>query len=373
LTDVFERVKNLVIKEFLQAFRVKRTIFFLFVTPMIQLFIFGYVATTDVNNVATAFYDLDKTSESRELARRLESSGYFTIRHIPRSPDEIRDLVDKGSVICAIQVDRNFGRDLKKNIPTEIQVIVDGTDSNTALIAMGYVNSVVAKYGRDMMVQPVKARLSTVEFRTRVWYNPDLRSKNYNVPGVIASIIMLTCLILTSMSVVRERETGTMEQLMVTPLRPMELMLGKTIPPAVIGYFDMTLVTVFGIFWFDVPIKGAILLLVLCTGVYLLSVLGIGLFISTISKTQQQAMMATFLFFQPAILLSGFATPIETMPAVFQYITYLNPLRYFLIIVRGIFIKGVGIDILWPQILALFLLGAVVLTLSSFRFRKRLS
>jgi ABC-2 type transport system permease protein len=370
---MFERVKNLVIKEFLQAMRVKRTVFFLFVTPMIQLFIFGYVATFDVNNVSTAFYDLDKSSESRELARRLESSGYFTIKYAPHSSEEVRELVDRGHALCAIQINSGFGKDLKKGIPTEIQVIVDGTDSNTALIAMGYVNTVVAGYAREMMVHPAKARLSAIDFRTRVWYNPDLRSKNYNVPGVIASIIMLTCLILTSMSIVREREAGTMEQLMVTPIKPMELMLGKTIPAAAIGYFDMSLVTVFGVFWFNVPIKGAVLLLVLCTGVYLLSVLGIGLFISTISKTQQQALMATFLFFQPAILLSGFATPIETMPLVFQYITYLNPLRYFLIIVRGIFLKGVGIGILWPQILALFVLGTAVLVASSLRFKKRLT
>jgi ABC-2 type transport system permease protein len=164
-----------------------------------------------------------------------------------------------------------------------------------------------------------------------------------------------------------------MEQLMVTPIRPVELMLGKTIPAAIVGYFDMALVTVFGVFWFSVPINGAILLLVMCTGAYLLSVLGIGLFISTISRTQQQAMTATFFFFQPAILLSGFATPIETMPTAFQYITYLSPLRYFLVIVRGIFLKGVGIDILWPQIVALFVLGAVILSASALRFKKRLA
>jgi ABC-2 type transport system permease protein len=369
---MFERVKHLVIKGFIQAFRDKRTAFFLFVTPLIQLIMFGYVATMDVNNVSTAFYDLDKSYESREIGRRLESSGYFTIRYTPSSPGEIRDLLDKGDVLCAIQVNRGFGKDLRKGIPTEIQVIVDGTDSNTALIAMGYVNTIIAKYGRDMSLKPGKAMLSTIDFRPRVWYNPDLRSKNYNVPGVIASIIMLTCLILTSMSVVREREIGTMEQLMVTPIRPIELMLGKTIPAAAIGFFDMALVTAFGVFWFGVPIKGALFLLTLCTGVYLLSVLGIGLFISTISKTQQQALMGTFFFFMPAILLSGFATPIETMPEVFQYITYLNPLRYFLIIIRGIFLKGVGISILWPQIVVLLVLGVVILMLSALRFKKRL-
>jgi ABC-2 type transport system permease protein len=327
----------------------------------------------DVNNVSTALYDLDRSSESRELARRIEASGYFTIKRLPESPVEIQELIDKGDVLCAIQINRGFGKDLQKGIPTEIQVIVDGTDSNTALIAMGYVNRIIGKYSLDMTVPLINTNLVRLDLSTRIWYNPDLRSRNYMVPGVIALIIMITCLLLTSMSIVREREVGTMEQLMVTPIRPVELMLGKMIPAAIIGYFDMALVTIFGVFWFAVPINGAILLLVLCTGAYLLSILGIGLFISTISRTQQQAMTATFFFIQPAILLSGFATPIDTMPVVFQYITYFSPLRYFLIIVRGIFLKGVGIDILWPQIAALLVLGTAILAASALRFKKRLA
>ncbi len=370
---MFERVRYLITKEFIQIFREKRMIFFLFVTPLIQLVLFGYVATFDVNSISTAMCDLDKSYESRELARKLESSGYFSIKYRPESQQEIQGLVDKGEVLCAIQINRGFSKDLKRGVPTEIQVIVDGTDSNTAMIAMGYVNTVIAGYGKERLSPPVRAKLLKIEFRTRVWYNPDLKSRNYMVPGVIALIIMLTCLLVTSMSVVRERELGTMEQIMVTPIRPIELMLGKTIPSAVIGFFDMSLVTVVGVFWFDVPIKGAFLLLFLCTTVYLLPILGIGLFISTISKTQQQAIMATFFFFQPSILLSGFATPIENMPDIFQYITYLNPLRYFLIIVRGIFLKGVGMNVLWPEILCLLVLGMTILTLSALRFKKRLS
>jgi ABC-2 type transport system permease protein len=369
---MFERIGNLVRKEFIQAFRDKRTIFFLFVTPLIQLVLFGYVATMDVNNVTTAIYDLDGSAESRELVRRMDASGYFSIKYRPHSPAEITELIDRGKALCAIQINKGFGRDLARRIPTEIQVIVDGTDSNTALIAMGYVNSVVARYAKEYTAPRLRAAFSRVDFRTRVWYNPDLRSKNYMVPGVIASIIMLTCLIVTSLSVVREREIGTMEQIMVTPIRPFEFMLGKTIPAAFIGFFDMSIVTTFGVFWFKVPIKGALIVLLLCTSVYLLSVLGIGLFISTVSRTQQQALMATFFFFQPAILLSGFATPIDNMPEVVQYVTYLNPLRYFLVIVRGIFLKGAGIEVLWPQILALFLLGSAILAFSSMRFQKRL-
>jgi ABC-2 type transport system permease protein len=369
---MFERIKHIVIKEFIQLFRDKRSVFFLFVTPVIQLMVFGYVATFDVNSISTAFYDLDKSSESRELERQLTSSGYFAVRHRPSSPQEITELIERGQVLCAIQVKSGFSKDLKRGIPTQIQIIIDGTDSNTAMIAMGYANTVIARYARENAISPVTPVISTVDFRTRVWYNPDLRSRNYMIPGVVALIVMLTCLLVTSMSVVRERESGTMEQLMVTPIRPMELMLGKTIPSAIIGFFDMFFITFVGVFWFNVPIKGELYFLVLCTAIYLVPVLSIGLFISTISKTSQQAMMASFFFFQPAILLSGFVTPIENMPQVFQYITYLNPLRYFLVILRGIFLKGVGIDMLWPQMTALFTIGVMVLVLSALRFTKRL-
>ncbi|MBA4391726.1 MAG: ABC transporter permease [Syntrophus sp. (in: bacteria)] len=370
---MFERIKQLVIKEFIQTFRNKKMIVFLFVVPVVMLIMFGYVATMDVNSVSTAFYDLDQSYESRELARRLEASGYFDIRHRPGSPQEIKELIDRGKALCAIQINNGFSKDIKRGIATQIQVIVDGTDSNTAMIAMNYVNIVTAQYSLVLTKQSVRPTISKIDFRPRVWYNPDLKSRNYYIPGVVALLIMLTCLMLTSMAVVREREEGTMEQLMVTPIKPMDLMLGKTIPFAIVGFFNMTLITLVGVFWFAVPIKGAFIFLFLCTAVYLLSVLGIGLFISTISKTQQQAMMASTFFFQPAILLSGFASPIENMPEIFQYITYLNPLRYFLVIVRGIFLKGSGIETLWPQVLALLILGVAIMTLSALRFKKRLS
>ncbi len=369
---MFERIKNMVIKEFIQTFRDKRMRFFLVVPPMIQLFAFGYVVSLDVSYIPTAWYDLDNSFESRELARRFSSSGYFVIEHAPRSENGIRDLLDRGKVLCAVQINRGFQEDLRRGVPTAIQVIVDGTDSNTATVAMNYAASIISAYSRDLAGPQVKGAHTKIDLRIRAWYNPALRSRNYNVPGVIATLIMLICLNLTSMAVVREREVGTMEQLMVTPIRPVELMLGKTIPFAAVGLFDMLLVTVVGVLWFDVPIRGSVVLLLFCTAVYLLSVLGIGLFISTISRTQQQAMMATMLFFMPAILLSGFVFPVDNMPVFFQYLTYANPLRYFLVIIRGVFLKGNGIGILWPQIAALFMIGSVVITLSSLRFRKRL-
>jgi ABC-2 type transport system permease protein len=369
---MFGRIKNLAIKEFIQTFRLRRRVFFILVVPIIQLIVFGYVATMDVNNISMALVDLDKSQESRELARRLEASGYFTITYQSETSADIARLIDGDKVLLGLEIKRGFAKDIKRRIPAEVQAVVDGADSNTALIALSYVNAIVVKYSRDLAA-PVHFSGNQVDFRTRVWYNPDLRSRNYFLPGVIALIVMLTCLMLTSMAIVQEREIGTMEQLMVTPIKPLELMLGKTIPPTIVGFVDMLIITVGAVVWFHVPIKGGIFFLFVCTGVYLLSVLGIGLYISTISKTQQQAMMATFFFFQPAILLSGFATPIENMPLGFQYVTYLSPLRYFLIIVRGVFLKGVGWEVLWPQVLALFVLGVLILALSALRFKKRLA
>jgi ABC-2 type transport system permease protein len=369
---MFERLKQIIIKEFIQALRDKKKRFFLIGPPLIQLFMFGYVATTDVNQIATAMYDLDKSQESRELFRRLESSGYFFLKYTPTSPAEIQSLMDRGQVLCVIQINRGFGRDLHTHTPTEIQLLVDGTDSNTATVAQSYASQVIAQYAREFAPQAMMTKLTQIEFRPRIWYNPALRSRNYNIPGVIAFIILVTSLMLTSMAVVREREVGTMEQLMVTPIRPAELILGKTLPFAVVGFFQMFFVASVGVYWFEIPIKGSIPLLLLGTATYLLSVLGIGLFLSTITHNQQQAMMATMLFIMPAIMLSGFMFPIENMPPIFQYLTYLNPLRYFLVILRGIFLKGNTFAILWPQMAALLLLGILIIVFSSLRFQKRL-
>jgi ABC-2 type transport system permease protein len=358
----------MMIKEFIQIFRDKRMKAIVFFIPVMQTLVFGYAVTTDVNNVPSAVYDLDRSPESRELIRRFSSSGYFSIQFYAVSVFQLQDALDRGTILLAFQINKGFSKDLKKRKPTEIQVLVDGTDSNTAMVAVDYVNRIILKYGKDLSGEVVPQGL---DVRSRAWYNPELKSKNYNVPGVIAMVIMLTSLLLTSMAIVREREIGTMEQLMVTPLRPVELVLGKTVPFALIAIFDVVLVTVIASLTFHIPIRGSLPLLLLSTTIYLLSVLGIGLFISTIAKTLQQAMMATFLFYMPAVLLSGFMFPIENMPLVFQYVTYANPLRYFLVIIRGIFLKGNGIVILWPQMLALFLLGLAVIALSSFRFSKR--
>ncbi len=384
---MWERLQHMLIKEFIQILRDPRMKAVIFVTPILQLLVFGYAVTTDITQIPTAVADFESSSQTRELVRRFESSGYFRIVQRVGEARAVRDLVDRGIVKAVVQFDPGFTTDLARGRTAAIQIIVDGTDSNTASVVMDYANRIIGQYNRDLAqsalaVQKVAvgtpaseaplARLGGIDLRSRAWYNPDLRSRNYNVPGVIAIIIMLTSLLLTSMAIVREREIGTMEQLMVTPIRPAELILGKTLPFALIGFFDVALITAVAFFWFSVPIRGSLLLLFGATGLYLLSTLGIGLFISTVSKTQQQALMSTFFFYLPAVLLSGFMFPIANMPAAIQHLTLLNPLRYFLVIIRGIFLKGNGPSVLWPQMLALLLLGTAVFAVSTLRFRKRL-
>jgi ABC-2 type transport system permease protein len=382
---VWDRLRHMLIKEFIQILRDPRMKAVIFVTPLVQLLVFGYAVTTDVTEIPTAIADFDGTAHTRELVRRFESSGYFrVVRHVDRAAS-LRDLLDRGTVRAAIQFGPEFTRDLERGRPATLQVLVDGTDSNTASVVMDYASRIVAEYNREAAARSLAVRragldpsvaapppLGGIDLRARAWYNPDLRSRYYNVPAVIAIIIMLTSLLLTAMAVVREREIGTMEQLMVTPIRPAELILGKTLPFALIGFFDVLLVTVVAVLWFTVPIRGSLALLFGATALYLMSTLGIGLFISTVSQTQQQALMSTFFFFLPAVLLSGFMFPIANMPEAIQWLTYVNPLRYYLVIVRGIFLKGSGPAVLWPQMLALAGLGAAVFAVSTLRFRKRL-
>jgi ABC-2 type transport system permease protein len=296
-------------------------------------------------------------------------------------------LLDQGEVKVALQFDPGFARDLRRGQPAPVQILVDGTDSNTAMVAGGYASRILDRFNREQaqaaVVVPstrtgvptaevLRERAPAIDLRARAWYNPDLKSRNFFVPGVIALVTMLVSLQLTSMAVVREREVGTMEQLLVTPLRPAELILGKTIPAALISFVDIALVTSVSIFWFRIPIRGSLLLLFGASALYLLSTVGIGLLISTVSRTQQQAMMAMSFFFQPALLISGFLFPIANMPVAVQYLSLLNPLRHFLVIIRGIFLKGVGFETLWPSLLWLLGLGVGLFVLSTLRFRTRL-
>jgi ABC-2 type transport system permease protein len=293
--------------------------------------------------------------------------------------------MDRGRVQAVVRVLADFERDVRRGSPAAVQVLIDGTNSNTASLVAAYGGEIVAAFSNDVSrdrqttqilsrgaTSPVNLVFPQVSARTRVWFNPDLYSRNYFVPGVVANIIMMVTLMLTALAIVREKEIGTMEQLMVTPLRPMELMLGKTLPFALVGLVDVTLVTALALVLFHVPFNGSFLLLLCCSLLFLMTSLGAGLFISTISHTQQQAMMSSFFFSMPAFMLSGFAFPIRNMPLVVQYLSYLNPLRYFIEIVRGIFLKGVGVGVLWPQMACLAVYGVTVLTLSALRFHKTL-
>jgi ABC-2 type transport system permease protein len=376
---MLERLKHMLIKEFIQVLRDPRMRAVVFAVPVFQLLVFGYAVTTDVRHVATAVYDLDNTPSSRELVSRFTKSGYFDVVDYVRSPRRVRQLMDRGEVHAVLHLDKGFEDHLRGGRTAQVQVLVDGTDSNTAGIVLGYSSRIIGQFSQQILNDQLRRLQGTsqppgaVELKTRAWFNDNLESRNYFVPGVIALMITLVTLLLTSMSVVREKEIGTMEQIMVTPIRPVEFILGKTLPFALIAFFDVIVVTLVGVLWFDVPVRGNLGWLFLSTALYLMTTLGIGLLISTLSQTQQQAMMSTFFFFMPAVLLSGFMFPIPNMPVVVQWLTYLNPFRYFLVIVRSLFLKGVGVGILWPQMVVLLVMGVVTLALASRRFRKTLA
>ena len=375
---MFERIKSILIKEFIQIFRDPRMKAVIFVMPMIQVMVFGYAVTTDVKDIPTAIYDLDNSQDSRNLIREFTYSKYFDAKYYLSNDEEQRVLIDKSQVSAVIRINRGFAQDIKSGKTAQIQLIVDGTDSNTASVILSYANKIMERYSASILGNRAKIMLKKVdefpkvELRTRSWFNANLESRNFYVPGVIALIVMLITLLLTSMAIVREKEIGTIEQLIVSPIKSHELILGKLLPFAVIGLVDALLVTLVGVVWFKVPIRGNVLLLLSSTVLYLSTTLGVGLFISTLANTQQEAMMSTFFFYFPAVLLSGFMFPIANMTKLIQYITYLNPLRYFLVILRGIFLKGSDFHILWPQMLALLVMGITILTMSSLRFQKRL-
>jgi ABC-2 type transport system permease protein len=366
------RIKYVMIKEFIQTFRDPRMKAVLFVVPVVQSLIFGYAVTTDVRNARIAVFDRDNSGESRRLISHFSSSGYFSIVESGIDHQRTRYLMDHGKVKAILEVNHGFGQEVSGGKTATVQMILDGTDSNTAGIILGYAGRIVGNFNRQILGETRgKAVLrESVELRSRGWFNENLESRNFYVPGVIALLVMLVTLMLSSMAIVREKEIGTMEQIIVTPVKQFEFILGKTIPFALIGFVNVAIISIICVFWFEIPIRGSLLLLMICTALYLMNTLGIGLLISTVSTTQQQAMMSAFFVFLPCILLSGFIFPISNMPSAIQWLTYLNPLRYFLVIVRGIFLKGVGTEILWQQMTALAILGSALLFLASRRFRK---
>lgn len=376
---MWERILTVLRKEFRSVFRDPRMRMIIFGVPVIQTLVFGYAVTMDLRNVPLVVVDRDNTPSSRELIARFTGSDYFDpVLRTQSDAAAVREI-DAARASAILQVNAGFEEDLRAGRPAPVQLIVDGSDSNTARLVLNYSNVIAAGYNNDVMVAAALRRTGrmlgggTVDLRPRAWFNENLESRNYFVPGVMAILVMLLSLMLTGMAIVREKEVGTIEQIMVTPIRPVEFILGKFAPFIVIGFVDVVLVTIVGVFWFGVPIRGSFLLLLLGTACFLLSTLGIGLFISTVSSTQQQAMMTTFFFFYPAMLLSGFIYPIANMPRLVQWLTLANPLRYFLVIIRGVFLKGVGFDILWPQLAALVVIGIVVMTFAVTRFHKTLA
>jgi ABC-2 type transport system permease protein len=384
---MWDRIREIIRKEFWQTFRDPKMRALLLGPPLLQLLLFGYAVNLDVENAKTIWVDMDHSPESRELLHSFQASRYFQITAMPNNDAEAQDLMDHGKAQASIHILPGFARDIKRGKTASIQVLVDGTNSNTAAIVSNYAAQTIAEFASRMMTNQQNARLvlptsirggpvaiivPTLTAQHRVWFNPDLKSRVYFVPGVIVNIIALVTIMLTAMSIVREKEIGTMEQLMVTPMKPFELIMGKLLPFAMVGMVQVAFIILAARLIFSVPIRGSLLLIFGNAFLFLLSTLGVGLFISTISHTQQQAMMSSFFFFMPAMLLSGFAFPIRNMPAPVQILTYLNPLRYFMKIVRNLFLKGVGVEALWKDMLSLALFGIAILLLSALRFHKKL-
>jgi len=369
------RVVHLMRKEILELRQDPRLFGVVILAPIIQLNVLGYAATTDVKDVPIAIVDADRSTASRDLIHRFEASSNFKIVAMPGSTSEIDRHLDRGEASMALSIPANFGQAVAAGRSATLQIAADGTDSNSTTVALGYAQTLIGGYSQDLAAaaMPGQALTALVTPEIRVWFNPRLESRDFMIPGIIALLLLVVTTNLSAMAIVREKEVGTLEQLSVTPLARWELITGKLLPYAAIGIIDVVLVLVVAIYWFEVPMRGSIALLFGMCLVYLMSTLGLGLFVSTISRTQQQAMMTTIFFFlMPMIYLSGFIFPIENMPAWIQPVTYLIPLRYFLVIVRGIFLKGVGLEVLWPQALALFTWGAVVLALATLRSSKRL-
>ena len=373
------RLKQMLNKEFIQVFRDKRTRFVLIAPPIIQMLVFGYAATFEIHHVPTVVLDLDHSQESRELISRFTSSPYFDVQRQLTDYRQLGDLIDQGQATVGLEINAGFAQNLRKGQTAPLQVIVDATNSNTALIASGYITQIALGFAQDYQkdriyrISPqMLEEIPSVQLEPRPWYNPDLRSRWFFVPGVIGSLTLVLVVVLTAFAVVREREIGTLEQIMVTPIRPAEFILGKTLPFFLIGLFDVSLIGTVGTLWFQVPFRGQILVLFAGAVLFLLCMLGVGLLISTVSSTQQQAMVTAFFFIMPAITFSGFGFPISTMPQWLQYLTYLSPLRYFLVVLRGTYLKGVGMEILWPQMAAMAALGISLLTIAVMRFHKAL-
>jgi ABC-2 type transport system permease protein len=375
---MFGRLAVMLMKELLQMHRDRGAMVLLVVPLVAQTLVFGYAATFTVTHVATAVLDLDRSQASRSLISHFVATGRFDIVDVAAGQDRITRDLDAGIATVAIVIHAGFAQDLDSGRGAPVQVLVDGTNSNTALIALGYVNQIVARFQAEAQTAawPVRAGAApprlTVSLAERPWFNPGLADRWFFIPGIIGTLTLVQIVNLTSFAVVREREMGTLEQIMVSPIRPAEFILGKTVPFFLIGLGEVGIIALLGTLWFAIPFVGSPLVMLLAASLFLLAALGLGLLVSTFSRTQQQAFALNFFLILPIFILSGFAFPIASMPPFLQWCTYFNPLRYFLVVIRAVFLKGVGIPVLWPDMTAMTLLGVAMLAASILRFRKSL-
>ncbi|HUL43518.1 MAG TPA: ABC transporter permease [Bacteroidota bacterium] len=373
----FQRILAILKKEFGQLFKDKKLLPIVFVAPVLQLTLLGFAASVDVKNIAMVLCDLDKTEDSRQLAEKFVTSGYFTIEYATDDYNAVQSYLDDNKVSMGLIIPHNFGNKLLRREQANVQLLVDGSEGNTSAIGLNYATQIVAQYSNRILTEVSgganRASQAGIATQVRAWYNPDLKSRNYMVPGVLVLLLLVTTMNLTSMAVVREKEIGTLEQIMVTPIRPSEMIIGKLIPFTLIAIVNATIVLLVMVFGFDIPIKGSVPLLIGLSTFFLLTTLGLGLFVSTITRTQQQAMMiGQFFILQPMMYLSGFTFPVDNMPPILQFISFGIPMRHYLVIVRSLILKGVGISDLWLQALLLMGMGAGVLGASILRFKKKL-
>jgi len=383
------RILSVTIKELRQMSRDKKLYPLLFIAPTVQIIILGYAATFDIHNIPTAVLNRDQTQLSRQYLQSFHHNGYFNIKYYVSNRNQLYQLLDQGKIKIGIEIPTDFEWKLKKGAPSPIQLIVDGTESNSATIASNYARIISEKFSSKLILERIDLtsfnegnflnsfrenirQTFLIENQTRLWYNPDLSSADFMVPGVICMILLIVTTNLTAISIVKEKEIGTMEQLLVTPIKSSELIIGKLIPFILIGFIDVIFILIIGYLVFHIPVKGSIVLLLTLSLFYLFSTLGLGIVISTIVQSQEQSMIVSFLIILTMNILSGIIFPIANMPQAIQYLTYLMPIRYFAIIVRGIMLRGIGMEILWPQVLSLILLGILTLSLSINRLRKRI-
>ena len=375
---MFERLFVMTMKEFIELKRDRWAMFRLIVPMIIQTIVFGYAATFTVYHVPTAILDLDQTQASHNLISHFVATSRFDIVDVAKTQSAITRDIDREQAVIAIVIHAGFGQDMENGRSAPLQVIVDGTNSNTALIALGYISQITAQFSTSQASSAFSLRASPavpakgILLQARPWFNEGLNDRWFFIPGVIGTLTLMQVVSLTAFAIVREREVGTLEQIMVSPIRPIEFILGKTVPFFLIGLGDIALVSAFGIFWFGIPFVGSPWVMLLGASLFLLAALGMGLLLSTFSRTQQQAFSLNFFFVNPFFILSGFAFPIAAMPKLLQWFTVINPLRYFLVVIRAVFLKGVGLTVLWPDLAAMALLALVMLTISVLRFRKSL-